>query len=364
MKTVAGVVTLVGLLLGLVLTAQARTTLSGFVDTSFFYEDLDDTNTFSLDEVELDIISKLTPWAGLRADINFRNADSSDEEVTAGGVTFSVGDDLSADDIMEQGYITLGIPLPFETTFQFGKFNAPIGWELLDPVDMYQFSHALVFDFGIPTNLTGALLALVFSPMVDLQLYVVNGWDELNDNNDAKTFGGRLGLTPMRGVNFGVSVISGAEQDDSNDNYRTVVDTDFTLELIERLLIGGEFNYGMEENVPGIGDAEWVGGLVTLHYDFTDIIGGTFRFDIFHDDDGARLPNDNPNVSSQTRYALTFAPTFALAPGVGALVEFRYDKSDEDVFGKDNGNLVDDVFTAAVEFTFSWEETFQLIAKK
>ncbi len=357
MRMVAGGVTLVGLLLGLVLTAQARTTLSGFVDTSFFYENLGETNTFSLDEVEVDIDSQVTPWAGLRTDINFRAGDSDDG--------LAVPDELSTDDVLEQGFIRLNIPLPFETTFQFGKFNAPIGWELLDPVDMYQFSHALVFNFGIPTNVTGALLAMTFSPMVDLQLYVVNGWDQLNDNNDAKTFGGRFGLTPMRGVNVGLSLITGAEQDDDNDDNRTVFDMDFTLELIERLLIGGELNYGMEENAAADGDdAEWIGGLVTIHYDFTDVIGGTFRFDIFDDKDGARLPNDDPNVTSQTAYALTFAPTFALAPGVGALVEFRYDKSDEDVFLDDDGDLVDDFYSIAVEFTFSWEETFQLIAKK
>jgi hypothetical protein len=296
----------------------------------------------------------------LRTDINFRAGDS---DSSAPG-----RDDLSTDDILEQGFIRLNVPLPFETTFQFGKFNVPMGWELLDPVDMYQFSHALVFNFGIPTNVTGALLAMTFNPMVDLQLYVVNGWDQLNDNNDAKTFGARLGLTPMRGVNVGLSLITGAEQDADNNDNRTVFDVDFTLELIERLLVGGELNFGLEEDAKRpFGrdkDAQWVGGLLTVHYDFTDVIGGTVRFDFFHDDDGARLPNANPNVDGQTAWAVTFAPTFALAKGVGMLMEVRYDKSDEDVFLDKDNELVDDFYSIALEFTFSWEETFQLVAKK
>jgi hypothetical protein len=348
----------------MIVWGEGNTTLSGFVDTSFFYENLQNTNTFSLDEVELDIQSALTSWAGLRTDINFRAVDSSSSTTDVGGVSIASFDDLTADKVLEQGYIYLMLPLPIETKFQFGKFNAPIGWELLDPVDMYQFSHALVFNFGIPTNTTGALVAMTFNPVVDLQLYVVNGWDLLSDNNKMKTFGGRLGLTPSEHINLGLSFITGPEQDDENKNFRTVFDSDLTIKLIPRLLIGAEFNYGHEENVPGLGDAKWIGGLLALHYDLTDVVGFTFRFDIFDDRDGARLPNDNPAVTSQTRHAFTFAPTFALAKGVGMLVEFRYDKSNHDVFAKENGNLTDNVFTAAVEFTFSWDETFQIVASK
>ena len=65
----------------------------------------------------------------------------------------------------EQGYVTrsragsqdLEGNYPILT---FGKFNAPIGFELLDAPDMYQYSHSLVFSRGLPTNLTGAMLAM------------------------------------------------------------------------------------------------------------------------------------------------------------------------------------------------------------
>ena len=358
------------LLLPLTAWGQVKFTLSGFVDTSFFYESVLDTNTFSLDEVELDLQVDLTPWAGLRTDINFRAVDSAEINTDIVGTSFIEFNDLSTNDILEQGYIFLSLPskdwgLPFEATFRFGKFNAPIGWELLDPVDMYQFSHGLTFNFGTPTNLTGALLALTFSPVVDLQLYAVNGWDLLQDNNKMKTFGGRFGLTPIENVNVGFSLISGPEQADNEDDWRTVFDTDLTIKLIPGLIIGAEFNYGWEENAgAGGGDAEWLAGLLALHYNFTDIIGLTFRFDIFDDKDGARLPNDNPAVSKQTAYALTLAPTFTLAQGIGVLVEFRYDKSNKDVFQEDNGNFRDDRFSVAVEFTYSFKHAFDVVVKQ
>jgi hypothetical protein len=349
---------------------EGKFTLSGFVDASFFYENLRHTNTFSLDEVELDIQAELQSWAGLRTDINFRAADSGTVNTDVVGTQVISFDDLSADDIMEQGYMYLVLPtqklgLPFEATFRFGKFNAPIGWELLDPVDAYQFSRSRVFNFGTPSNITGALLAFIFTPVVDLQLYAVNGWDRLRDNNKRKTFGGRLGLTPIKDVNWGLSLITGPEQDDNDDDYRTVFDTDLTIQLIPSLVIGVEFNYGWEKNAAlGGGDAKWMGGLLTGHYNFTDIIGLTFRFDIFDDKDGARLPNDNPAVRQQTAYALTLAPIFALADNMRLLFEFRYDKSNRDVFQKDNGRFRDDIFSVAVEFTYSFKHMFDIVVRQ
>ena len=69
---------------------------------------------------------------------------------------------------------------------------------------MFQFSHALVFDYGLPTNPTGLMSALNVGEMIDLSLYIVNGWDESNDNNKDKTVGGRVGFVPVEGINFGI----------------------------------------------------------------------------------------------------------------------------------------------------------------
>lgn len=336
-----------------------KTTLSGFVDTSFFYENVGETNTFGLDQVELDVETEITPWAGLRLDINF-NSFASGKEIEVG-----IFDELTADEVVEQGYVTLVVPTEvwgFDTLFQFGKFadDAVVGWEELEPLDIYQFSFALLSDVGIPFPMTGALVTLTFSPSVGLQLYAINGWGNSQDNNTMKTFGGRLDVSPLAGLYFGFNALTGPEQDDNNDDYRTLLDMDVTVEMIPRLLIGAEINYGHEENIAfGAGDATWLAGLLTLHYAVTDIVGLTFRFDIFDDPDGVRLFRDNETVTDETRYALTFASTFTLAEKVRALLEFRYAQSDEDVFQKPNGNFIDNVFSVAIEFTFGFEHVLQ-----
>lgn len=56
--------------------------------------------------------------------------------------------------------------------FLFGKFYAPIGFELADPPDLYQFSNSLVFVNMIPTELVGAKASFQLTDAMDIQLYV------------------------------------------------------------------------------------------------------------------------------------------------------------------------------------------------
>lgn len=313
--------------------AETPVEFSGFVDASYVDADGSD-GTFSLDQVELDIGKKLTEDLTLRADLNYLAGTGS----------------LAFDDIVEQGYITYTAPVGNGLEFTIGKFNAPIGFELLDPVDMYQFSHALVFDFGIPTNLTGVMGAYAFADQVDLSLYVVNGWDNNTDNNGSKTVGGRFGITPVEGINIGFSAISGPEVANNTEDKRTVLDVDLTVTMVERLTIGAEYNYGKEDKASLVvigDDAKWAGVLLMAHYDFTDRFGLTVRYDWFNDKDGARLGNS----VEEKQQSYTISPTVSLGEGAGLLVEYRRDTSDELVF---KGGTEDDRDTFAVEFTYSF----------
>jgi hypothetical protein len=69
-------------------------------------------------------------------------------------------------------------------------------------------------------------------------------------------------------------------------------------------------------------------------------------------------------VRQQTAYALTLAPIFALADNMRLLFEFRYDKSNRDVFQKDNGRFRDDIFSVAVEFTYSFKHMFDIVVRQ
>ena len=308
--------------------AGEETTVHGFVDGSYLYSNAAAAGEFGLDQVELDVIHAASDKTELRADLEWvKNGDAFDVQV-------------------EQAFMTYHRDCG--TSITFGQFNAPIGFELLDAPDMYQFSHSLVFDHGLPTNLTGVALSRDLSEAFDVVVYGCNGWDANTEDNKNLTFGGRLGYTCPGGANLGVSGISGKEGSGEMALTRTVFDVDAGY-ASGAWTFGGEFNMGTVELFDG-SEVDWTGFLVMGHYDANDWLGCTLRYDTLDDADGYVFDL----AGGQTRSSLTLAPTFVLDDGFGALIELRLDMSDEDVFTDSDGEATDSEASVAFEMTYSW----------
>lgn len=315
---------------GTAAASEAPVAIGGFVDASYA-GNLDlHSDAFGLDQVELDLTRDLEGKGGLRADLEW----------------VKDGDDWAV--AVEQGYLELLLPAGTDTRFTLGRFNAPIGFELLDAPDMYQFSHALVFDHGLPSNLTGAMVATALGERADLRAYLVDGWD-VNDLGapGPKTVGGRLGIALGELGGLGVSGIAGVTADSVNTD-RQVLDVDLTLTPSSTLLVGAEFNHG-HLDMDGA-TADWNGLLVMAHLTLNDWLGLTARYDWFDDPDGAVFGL----TGGETRQAITLAPTFALGEGMGALVELRVDSSSEDVFTNADGEAKGSTTSVAFEMTFGF----------
>jgi hypothetical protein len=308
------------------LSLAADTELSGFVDGSYFYDHNGNAGEFGIDQVELDIAHHASEKTTLRADLEW----------------LKDGEGFVAQ--VEQGYMAYTHDSGITVTF--GQFNAPIGFELLDAPDIYQFSHSLVFDYGVPTNVTGLSAARALGARLDVVGYVCNGWDRNFEDNRNPTFGGRLGYTSPAGAGLGLSAISGKEKDGPDAFDRTVLDVDLTYET-GAWLFGGEFNQGFV-TVADDTDRDWTAFLVMTHLTASNWLGFTGRFDWFDDKDGFVFG------MIQTRWSATFAPTFVLDEQCGALVEVRLDGSDETIWIDRDGEPTDRALTAALEVTYSW----------
>jgi len=267
--------------------------ISGFADTSWSSTNAQTGSTstgFGLDQVELDI-EYSEDNVGMRFDLQ---------------ATPSAGGNVTQDGLIEQGYVYVNFPVADGITFTFGKFNAPIGWELLDAPDMYQFSHALVFDNGLPTNLTGASIAGSFG-MFDANIYYA---DKVDTNGTTTTgihsTGLRFGITPMEGANIGFSYLT-TTNNTAGANNDTTIDIDFTYDAVSNLVIGGEYNQVKSAGVTS------GGYFATAHYDFTDQVGLTYRYGTFDDD-----TSTGGKATSNT-----IAVTGSLGGGLGALFEYR-----------------------------------------
>ncbi|MDQ6975819.1 MAG: outer membrane beta-barrel protein [Mariprofundaceae bacterium] len=271
--------------------------ISGFVDASYSGDNQSKTRGTGLDQIELDI-EYAKDNVGLRFDLQ---------------TTPSTPGPMTGDQLTEQGYVYVNLPILGDdgATFTFGKFNAPIGWELLDAPDMYQFSHAMVFNNGIPTNFTGGSLASKFG-IIDAIIYGGN-YVDLNgvQPNGSQSFGTRVGLSPMDGLNLGLSYLHTTNPGSSTDR---TIDIDFTYDAIENLIIGVEYNTKKNGITPANPIANTSGGyFATAHYDITSSVGATIRFGTY-DYDTSLVGKAN-----QTTLALTSV----LGDGLGALFEYR-----------------------------------------
>ncbi len=308
--------------------------VSGFVDASYFGNMNNNSNEFGLDQVEVDLGKTLEEGIALRADIEW----------------VKDGNDWAID--LEQGYLEYRFDFLPTVGFTFGKFNAPIGFELLDAPDMYQFSHSLVFDNCLPTNLTGLMINTNLGYNLDLAAYATNGWDENTETNEVKTYGGRLGYTHCDLFTVGASAILGSFDADQTLS-RTVIDIDLGVTPVENLLIGAEYNMGSIDVKDG-DTFNWTGFMVMAHYDLNDWFGFTARFDSVDDSDSQLFLNDLGVGLGETRTSLTFAPTFVLGDGIGALIEYRMDSSDQEVFTDSDNEPSKNESVIAFEMTYTF----------
>ncbi len=282
---------------GAVLSAQGQVAITGYVDASMQVPVEKGTDLgFSFDGLEIDLEKELAEGVSLRADI----------DLVEGGAD------------VEQGYVSF-TPIKLEgrssPVVTFGKFNAPIGYELLDAPDMWQYSHSLVFDNALPTNLTGFSVSHKIGGGIDFVAYLANGWDVNFADDSLMIFGGRLGYGGIEGLSVGASVIQ-------NDAQDMIIDLDGEVTMVPNLTLGFEFNTGTKDDA----DESISGWLVMANYAFSTF-AITFRQDAWGD-------------ASST----TISPSKAIADGAGMLFEFRID---------DDGNGTT-TNSAAIEFTFSF----------
>lgn len=312
-----------------------QTQIHGFVDAAVFYDLADPSWEFGLDQVEIDVEHGASDKTSLRADLEWVR--EGEEHVAQ----------------VEQAYMTYAAA--FGWAFTLGKFNAPIGLELVDAPDMYQYSHSLVFDFGLPTNLTGLLVSHDFGRGVDLVAHVSNGWDRETASANL-TYGARLGYA-RGGFTGGVAALSGreefepeAETDPLLSLTRTVFDADLSYQT-GAWLFGGEVNLGSAKS-GGEVESDWLGVLVMSHVEFEAGFGLTLRYDTFDDQDGFAF--GTVDGEAQLRQSITVAPTYEVDEGFVALLELRIDLSDQDAFVDRDGEPVGSATSIAFETTYAW----------
>ena len=250
---------------------------------------------------------------------------------------------------LQQAYISYLAPVGTGLQIDAGKFVTQHGAEVIEAKDNWNYSRSLLFALAIPYYHAGVRATYNVNDKLALMGTVVNGWNNLEDNNGAKTFGAQAIIKPIPALSIIQNYMVGAEQPDNNDDVRHLFDTVATLTIAPKVSVMGNYDYG-KDSIAGAG-VSWQGVAGYLKVQATPWLAVIPRVEVFDDPDGFMTG------TAQTFKGATVTGEFKLIEGLLARVEFRRDLSDAAVFTKDTGAAVTSQNTFGLGFLYSYAFT-------
>ena len=242
---------------------------------------------------------------------------------------------------------------PGGLTIDFGKFYTPIGLEVVDTKDNFNYSRGWLFTFG-PYYHMGLRAKYAFNDKVAVTGFLVNGWDNVFENNvkTGKTVGVQLGLTPSPKFAWTHTFMSGPEAPLANvpavstrDNWRHIYDTVASVYVTDKFTLAGNLVYGRDGDDAG-NRGDWFGFAGSFRYAFSDKLAFSPRFEVLRDESGLRTG------LAQTVKDITLTQEFKLANNFLTRVEYRRDFSNRNFFTNSAGAARDNQNTFIIGFSY------------
>ena len=315
----------------------------------------EDDNTFSLNHANIQISKSGDSGIGFLADVDF-----GDTAEIVGGVTRwsnSLNNSESRNSIeLRRAFLTYKFSIGNGLTLKAGKMVTLHGAEVIKSWNSfnYNISNSILFGWSIPFTHTGLMASYPFNDYVSMDLGLVNGWDNVADNNDGKTVHGGLTLKPHEKLSFYLSGSYGPEQNDRGGSKRAMLTTLVTYKPTDRLTLLLDHNWGNEsdlvENSQGelTKSADWHGVAGYAIYSLTDKLSASLRGEWFSDMDATRTG------LKQDLWEITPTLTYSIAEGLFARFEYRHDESSKRFFENHRGDLLSgqDVFATELIYAF------------
>jgi hypothetical protein len=233
-------------------------------------------------------------------------------------------------------YVTLNVPTASGNGLQFkvGRIPTLLGLEVIETYANPNWSEGNQFIYVENFTGTGLSVETKFNNYVDLQLRVINGWDQVSDNNSHKSFMGRVGLYPNALTSLGIVGYWGAEEPGNNSANRYGFEG-LLWRKLGKAAVWVQGDYGTEQANAALPDptqdAKWwaLGGWVT--YDLSATVGLALRGDYVNDQNGARSSFNGlvgfPANTGQKFGSGTATLNIKAWPGAVVRPELRYDRS-------------------------------------
>lgn len=230
-----------------------------------------------------------------------------------------------------QLYGTYKAPIGGGLTLDFGKFSTPMGAEVIETQSNWNYSRSLLFALAIPYNHTGMRASYSLTKTVNAYAMIVNGWNDVSDNNRGKSFGAGFSWAPNSQWSLAENIITGPEQANDNRHYRKVTDTVLTYNATAKLSLMGNYDFG-DDRVAGVA-IRWQGAAAYLRYQLTPRFAITPRLEWYSD------PQGFTSGAAQQLREVTITPEYKVNDHMIVRAEYRADRSSTPFYQLNNGTL-------------------------
>lgn len=323
-----------------------------------------DSNTFNvhLAKIFFDSTAKEKGQAGFRIDLamgtDAQRISSYGEGPLGLGSNYEETDvGLRNDFSLEQAYIDYIIPVANGIRMKVGKFATPFGFETIEAQDNWNATRGLLFTHALPTTHTGLAFEYQVYSNWEVAGYLVNGWDNMVDNNEGKSGILQSKWSPAKWISWTVTGMIGDEQsksveadtideamhDNSAGHTRYLADTVLTFKPWDKWEFAAEGTFGMEEGANNdkahqefIKNAKWWGAAGYMKYKFLPSWYLAARAEYLNDDGATRTDYGN-------RYG--YSGPFGSFPNFGR-------------FAHDGGNV--ELYSGTVTMSYSPTSPFEI----
>jgi hypothetical protein len=292
-------------------------------------------NTFSLSLAELNFTK--TPTAdsrvGFRADLDFGKT----ADLVAAYEPESSGKEIYKH--VQQAYVSL---LTGKVQWDAGKFVTPMGAEVIESQDNWNYSRSILFGYAIPFYHVGLRATYTLDARTTLGAQLVNGWNNSSETNGDKTVHLSLTLKPDAKLTWVANYMVGKEAPAGAAvrDVRNLFDTTLTYAATPKLSLQANVDYGKE------GAVKWWGVDAYAKYQATPAWALVGRYEYVDDSKGGFM-----TIGGKAQ-SFTLTSDHLIAGGLKTRLEYRLDHAPSGFFSKSNGGTTDNQSTLTVGIVY------------
>lgn len=253
--------------------------------------------------------------------------------------------DKSTDNYIEQAYISAVPPKAHGLEIDFGQFVTSAGAEIIPAMANWNYSHSLLFAWAIPYYHFGLRTSMPVTKQWTAGLQVVNGWNNVVNNNGGVTIGLTSAYTKPK-YTWDLNYYTGPENNDTQKGYRNLIDTTLLLTPSPKFSAYLNYDYGQNHTPAATEEGEngpilvprqsphWQGAAIAAHYQATAASAITGRLEYFDDNQGFSTGD------KQAVKEFTATYEYKWMSGLLSRVEYRRDWSTFAFFHKGNAEMV------------------------